>query len=550
MGHIKDWTLNSKINFTIIVLFTFLMVIFLAVILYVSSLFDKRMNEVTDSNMRTFMRDFDSTMGTIGGNGDYFLGDNTIQHNLTIIRDSNDLSQRLSAKRHIEDQLDSVLDTMPYIRNITFVLSPYETVNSGSGFTLRPDEVARINSQVDGINGRPLYVGADGYLYYVREIRRKENLALDHLAYLYMRIDINQLMRSINQKYDLAGTYFTVSYDGDTVYDDVPEDLDEDLYHIDSKALDGAFSYTAYVPEDSIGDDLLPVLTIAISALMASSLLSLAAGRKLMKSFAQHLDILGRKMTAFESGSFNPSDFPSYENRNDEIGLVQRNFDLMAWRFQRLIEEDYIKELAIKDSQLKVLTSQTNPHFLYNVLNSIYLKAEEKEAHEAASMAWSLAGLLRMASANKNTLVPLRDELEYLGYYIDIQKMRFSDRLDYVEHIDQALLGKEVPRFSIQPLVENAIKHAMEESDEVCTITVEALRLGSMMRICVSNTGSSFPDDLEDRIANDHHVGLHNINQRLALLFKTRLTFENRDGLALVSFTIPLEDDDVQSTPC
>ena len=544
---IRKLSLNQKINLTLIALFCFLTLIFLLIMIYVSAVLDRRTNEFADTNLRNIMKDFESTIAMIEGYGDYFLGDGILQQNLSIISDSDNLSDELRAKRRISDQLDSVLDTMDYIRNITLVLTPYETINSGNGFTITRAEAEDINSIASGLNGRPYYFQDGGYMYYVRDIRRKENLALDHLAYLYLKIDIAQMMHVLHQEYDLSGVCFEILYRGNVVFDDVPDGVETGRYHLSSGRMSGDFSYQAYIPSDSISDDLMPLFLLSISALMLCSIVSLVAGRKLMHSFAYHLNVLEEKMAGFEADSFNPAAFPSYEKRNDEIGKVHRHFDRMAENSKKLIADNYEKELAVRDAQIRMLSSQINPHFLYNVLNSIYLMAEEADSPDIARMAYSLASLFRIATSDRKILVSLADETAYLRHYTEIQKIRFSERLEFIEEIDAGLMRQMVPRFSIQPLVENAIKHSMEQSTEKCVITLAVRKDGEDMMISVSNTGSNFPPDMAERIRTrgmneGSGLGLYNINERLSLLFSSQLEFRNDGDNAIVSFRLPLKE--------
>ena len=165
-------------------------------------------------------------------------------------------------------------------------------------------------------------------------------------------------------------------------------------------------------------------------------------------------------------------------------------------------------------------------------------------------MSYYLAKLFRISTADDSFLVSLEKEIEYLDSYLQIQQIRFSERLCFENRVSPDTLSVSVPRLSIQPLVENAIKHVIQEDDMECHIILETISDGEMATISVSNTGSEFPDDIDERIRGgrsaDNHIGLRNINERLILHFgeTARLRFSNMDGFAEVSFSVPYKTED------
>ena len=181
----------------------------------------------------------------------------------------------------------------------------------------------------------------------------------------------------------------------------------------------------------------------------------------------------------------------------------------------------------------------SNRDFLYNVLDSMYWLAERYKAEDIAKMSYSLANLFRTSISGSELVVPLSKELEFVHHYVEIQTIRFSDMFSFEYTCPDELLSVNVPRFSIQPLVENAVKHAVEENGEVCHVHLSAAAEGNDVVVSISNTGSQFSDDMD--LEKKGRIGLKNINQRLTLLFgdEYALRFSNENGEAVVSFKVP-----------
>ena len=228
----------------------------------------------------------------------------------------------------------------------------------------------------------------------------------------------------------------------------------------------------------------------------------------------------------------------------------------MAKGYKEVVEDNYQRQLMMKDSAIKMLTQQINPHFLYNVLDSIYWLSQEYNADDIASMSYSLASLFR-AAVSAEDLVTIKKELELLESFLGIQRSRFPERISYKVDADESVLSVMLPKFSLQPLVENAVKHSVEEAGVKTEIVVSCHETAEGVLLSVANTGSAFPDDLAEKLkegrvaSSSERIGLQNIDERLHLLFGEGygLKFRNENGFAIVSFTVPGRED-AHSNPC
>jgi LytS/YehU family sensor histidine kinase len=179
-------------------------------------------------------------------------------------------------------------------------------------------------------------------------------------------------------------------------------------------------------------------------------------------------------------------------------------------------------------AQLAMLRYQLNPHFLFNTLNSISTLVLLKQTERANVMLSRLSSFLRYTLANEPTAqVTLAQEIETLKLYLEIEKMRFEDRLRPSFDLDPDAAQARLPSLLLQPLVENAIKYAVTPQEEGADITVVARLNGDRVQITVSDTGPGLNDGVP-RPSSSTGVGLANIRDRLAQAFGDNHRFETR----------------------
>ncbi|WP_184003847.1 sensor histidine kinase [Stakelama sediminis] len=198
-----------------------------------------------------------------------------------------------------------------------------------------------------------------------------------------------------------------------------------------------------------------------------------------------------------------------------------------------LIVEDQNMQLRLLETQastaqLAMLRYQLNPHFLFNTINSISTLVLLKETERANAMLARLSNFLRYTLANEPTaLVTLAQEVETLKLYLEIEKMRFDERLRPKFDIDPRVAKAQLPSLLLQPLVENAIKYAVTPQEEGAEIAVSARLAGDRVRIAVSDSGPGLTK-ASRRPNQSTGVGLTNIRERLAQAFGVDHRFETR----------------------
>ena len=216
----------------------------------------------------------------------------------------------------------------------------------------------------------------------------------------------------------------------------------------------------------------------------------------------------------------------------------------LAWQYYRKYQQEVLicsrLENRLVQSQLRALKMQLHPHFLYNTLNTISTLVLKDNRQEAVKMISVLADLLRTTLDNSESqLVTLQHELEFIEKYLSLQKARFTDRLEIVYNIDHDLLSAMVPNLILQPLVENAILHAIVPRETGGKLEIHA---NSEMNKLVMSIVDDGPG-VNGKIRNG--IGISNIRQRLEQLYgnEQQLFMKNQTGGGFaVTIIIPLQN--------
>lgn len=218
---------------------------------------------------------------------------------------------------------------------------------------------------------------------------------------------------------------------------------------------------------------------------------------------------------------------------NHELGDIGRGVNKLACDMEQLIEKRIADEKEKKDLEYKMLQNQINPHFLYNTLNSIKWMASVQGADGIADMTTSLSRLLRSIAKGTQLLIPLSEELALVKDYFNIQNYRYGGTIALeVECADDALLQVPIIKFTLQPLVENAIFHGLEPRGNSGTIRIiiqdEPDSAGQNVEVIVWDNGVGITPEKAQQILTDNsseffkEVGIANVQKRLQYEFGTQ----------------------------
>jgi len=219
------------------------------------------------------------------------------------------------------------------------------------------------------------------------------------------------------------------------------------------------------------------------------------------------------------------------ERGNDEMGELSIQLNKMLDRIRDLMQENLSRELLVKNSEIRVLQNQISAHFIYNVLESIKMMAEIDEEYEISDAITSLGKLLRYSMKGVARNVVLRDELEYIKNYMVLINLRFDYDIYLSTNIPEELLDQEIPKMSLQPIVENAIMHGIEQMAEDTNIYIKGIIEDDICLIQVTDAGVGMQEeevealrqkikgDMEVSGGNGHGIGLKNVQDRITMAF-------------------------------
>lgn len=222
-----------------------------------------------------------------------------------------------------------------------------------------------------------------------------------------------------------------------------------------------------------------------------------------------------------EKGDF---DVRAEVRSDNEIGHLSTTFNLMVGRIQGLMDRAVADEEQKRQSEIKALQAQINPHFLYNTLDTIIWMSAAGKNEEVVHVTSALAQLFRTSISQGESLVPLQLEIENINSYLTIQKMRYTDKLSYSLDIPSSLYFYRLPKLILQPIVENAIYHGIKPLQEGGKVHISAQSTEEKLILTIEDTGvgmtaSQIKKLFSAQESDSRSIGILNVHNRIRLLF-------------------------------
>ncbi len=219
-----------------------------------------------------------------------------------------------------------------------------------------------------------------------------------------------------------------------------------------------------------------------------------------------------------------------------EIAVLSKSFNEMIDRVSRLLDQVRVEQESLRRAELELLQSQINPHFLYNTLDTIVWLAEAGDQARVVSMVGSLSKFFRASLGQGKDQVTIKDELDHVRSYLEIQQVRYQDILDYSIDVPEELYDSPVPKITLQPLVENALYHGIKNKRGRGNISITGKSENGCIYIYIEDNGMGMTPERLERVSekmNDPGVfetaedkgdvfGLSNVNERIKLIFGSR----------------------------
>lgn len=469
------------------------------------------------------------------------LADDSVQAALVQIADHPDGFDTLVRRDALFKQLITLLQDNQYLGYIDLQSNDgthFTVGNDGLVLELKPQELAQIRDAQGGHVWLLRTDGPDVALLSAREIRDKNSLSLRPIGLLTMKVELDRLVRMYIDLSD--GKDVLISKAGQPVFASSSEvlamypDLSERVktwsildtprgrvFVTRLRTGYQGFEYYTLIPYDVMFSGLWKVKAACIAADMLLCLLSLWLIRNLAARLTRPLEELTTQMKLVQAGDW-PLASPDGEagpRGRDEIGQLYVNFHRMLKRIDQLVEENYVQKLLVKEAEFQALQAQINPHFLYNTLNSINWLAKINRQHTISRMVEALGAMFRSLMDRERPVIALREELALVEHYLTIQTVRFGSRLQCDIRVEDGLMDTEIPKLTLQPLVENAIKHGLEQVVGTFHIRIRGRREDDAVVITVADDGPGMDGEAVQRALSGEgrtgKIGLRNIHHRL-----------------------------------
>lgn len=441
-------------------------------------------------------------------------------------------------------------------------------------------EWARIAAEGDGrpmlVSTQEVTTGKEAYYAFsvIRELKHVKDLS--PIGFIVFDTNITAINRQI-QDFDQVtkGKTILVDENNHVVFDSegalTTRDLSGDESIRRATAQDGSFPITidgkkyittyskssltgwkifVYIPlsEATRQASVTRNVTLLTSGLFV--LLALAIAIAISYALTRPLSKIKTLMQEVQTGNLDVSFNQRYR---DEVGLLGRHFNIMVTRIRDLLEEVKETQTRKKEAEYAALQSQINPHFIYNTLETIRMKAELNDDEEVADMTFTLGKLLRYGVNHGEQRVTIGDELEHLYNYVALQNMRFSNKYTLVVNVPQRDLALPSIKLMLQPVVENAIHHAFKQVLGPGKIEIGVRHEGETAIFTVSDDGRGMDEDrlkdIRERVygqqppkSDGRGIGLRNVHERIKLQFGEGygLRIDSHPGLGTtVSLAIP-----------
>ncbi|WP_157764120.1 sensor histidine kinase [Paenibacillus borealis] len=287
------------------------------------------------------------------------------------------------------------------------------------------------------------------------------------------------------------------------------------------------------VPLSSLTEELNSIKSAVLIMILASLVLSIPLLMFFSSFLTAPIKTLLLSMRRFQNGQFEEKVNIKYW---DEIGQLSRGYNNMVANIKALVDDAYLLKLKEQEAELKALQSQINPHFLYNMLDTIFWEAEAAGQDKISEMVINLSRLFRLSLNQGKSFTSVAKEKELIELYLSLQKMRFKDSLDFVIDIPEELHPYVILKLSLQPFIENALIHGIERKRGGGCVSISGQLTGDQLKFVIEDNGGgmssetlqkilTLPDESDIYTARDTGgYAVQNVQARLKHFYKGDFT--------------------------
>ena len=359
-----------------------------------------------------------------------------------------------------------------------------------------------------------------------KEFRNLKKITTDTESKLWL----DSLLRNIDTLEDRVDDLVENIHVGGT-YDSNIKELDDNIYILTELIQDDIQYYIYYQTEsmEKVTDTLntqIRTFIIICACLIAVLTIGLAmAVMQITTGMLRPIQVLAQAAGRISEGDL---DARADVDSRDEIAVLADRFNDMAGNIQTLVVKVREDEQKMRKADLRLLQEQINPHFLYNTLDNIVWLIEGNEPDEAVEMVVTLSEFFRLVLSKGKEFITIRQEEQHISSYLQIQGKRYHDILDYHIYIDPEIYEYQIPKLTLQPLVENALYHGIKYKRSRGMIEITGTKEGENLYLTVADDGVGMDEDelkkLEKEISRpcketESGFGLANVNERIRMYF-------------------------------
>lgn len=492
--------------------------------------------------------------------------DNEVQQALANIAEAPDSFSSFEAAKLLSKKLASYElygETVPSI----LIVDEHRAVHSSGTLyeAIYDNQIGYYMKRAAAFEGASVWTGSNrqrNLFVSLREIKELKNLSLRRLGAVIIQIPAEEIVYDTTPSgFQKNQSSLIIQAQGQTIYSNLNSTgalpsfetpasgydvvtIENDKYMYSRFTLSYSdWTFIHLLPYSSIFEGLRSMKLLLITLYAAVCLLLLALGWKFSRSITKPLDMLTAKMAQVEKGDFEVEKMSKPAN-HDEIWLLDRKFEHMSKRLNHLINENYVKQMKLREAEYDMLKAKLNPHFLYNTLDSINWLSRMNGQTAISNMVKALGDLLR-ASMNSKELNTLGEEIAIIRNYIKIQQFRFEERLNCDINIDESLINCLLPSMILQPIVENCVKYGVDAQSGICIIEINAEQNDQELVITIKDYGSGHNPSPESSYSSNG-FGIYSINERLKLMYGEQyyVHMEELAGEGMtVTLSVPMQTD-------
>ncbi|NQX65293.1 sensor histidine kinase [Paenibacillus alba] len=581
----RKWLYNTKLRHKIMYSYLLLIMLPLGFYQFIAS---EKMSEIIINHVTySAKQGFDQTYSflnyrvqRIAETTNILVSNSTISDILMDKNVTQDINRELQDYSNLKKLLRSMQDSLDILRVILYVPSSFIFANETENFLpLGETSESPCFDRLKELHSKYLWCSApelgkhashdDSSLYVVRSILDPNNYSL---PIGQLRVDVQaETIRSMLRKANVVrnSTTFLVDQNHQIVLAsdqvhltemDLPETTADTVsttwqtnnnYYL-FRQLPSNWGMVTVIPLDEVvkqshqlrNDLLVILLIVSATAYLLAYLFSFSVTRRITQLTSRLRDVQKGNLIAL-----------AQTQGKDEIGELIQTYNYMIEQISSMNKEQYRLGQEVKNAELKALQSQINPHFLYNTLDLINWMADSGLNTDIKKVVKALARFYKVSLSNGKDIITLREELQHVSFYVQIQNIRFENKIDFQIDVPEELLNHPIPKITLQPLVENAILHGiLGRAQREGTITIHGMSVDGTIRLLITDDGVGMSaNQIEDMLAGisrskigGSSYGVKNVMERIRHYFgaPANLIFRSVPGTGTeVEITFPRVED-------